>query len=418
MTPVHREPFDAQALRRFARRGRFPLRSPCPNGCRFCYERNMSRMVPASRLARMPVLTPEAFDYVLEQAAAADVSLDPGSSRLTLPDGSVMFFSFSDFFSQGLTTEQIDRLLTHNEHRLPVPYLYTNGQMLEPGMARRLSELHPRSFHLYLSVFTFDDGIKVRLVPKWPGSAHLLEILPHLPSAVVYLTHFSFEQTLADLRTIDSHAHPAEPPVAVLSRLHYNRLHPPVIRELAERGLPEVPRVLQHLASGREPLGRIGKIVLQFPSTGYAWAYRDFLAEKLSQLRPGEGDVVLGSRAASPVLRRLLAGSGAEVHSVADPLGGSTDFATTVTTPELVARAHALLGGRARLGRVVVPSSMWPFDGRCLAGGTADDLRDALPGVDVAVVEIPSELISSCLTLEQALDFFDSGGSAMMEEVA
>lgn len=52
------------------------------------------------------------------------------------------------------------------------------------------------------------------------------------------------------------------------------------------------------------------------------------------------------------------------------------------------------------------------------AKNAVDDLRDALPGVDVAVVEIPSELISSCLTLEQALDFFDSGGSAMMEEVA
>lgn len=412
-----KEPIDTEMLAKFARRGRFPLRSPCPNSCLFCYERNMSRMIPNSHLARLPVLTEQAFDYILEQASAVNLPLDPGSSRMTLPDGSVIFFSFSDFFSQGFSVEQIDRLLTHNEQRPPVPYLYTNAQTLEPRMARLLSERHPSSFLLYVSVFTFNDGIKIRLVPKWPGSRNLLEILPNLPQAVVYLTHFSFEQTIADLRTINDHAHPSEPPIVILSRLHYNRIHPPVIRELAEGGLSEVPRLMEHLAKHPRDLPNIGSIAVQFPSTAYVWLFREFLGEKLAALDLGEGDVVLSSRAAYPVLGRLLAGSRAEVHGVADPLGGSTDFATTVTTPNLIARAKTLKGGGTRVKRIVVPSSMWPFDGRCMAGHTVDDLRDSFPGVDVSVVDIPADYISSSLTIEQTLNFFESGGSGMLEEV-
>jgi hypothetical protein len=411
------ESIDTDVLAKFARKGRFPLRSPCPNGCLFCYERNMSRMIPKSYLARMPVLTPQAFDSLLEQAAAVNLPLDPGSSRTTLPDGSVMFFSFSDFFSQGLSESQIDRLLSHNEQRPPVPYLYTNAQTLEPQMAKRLSERHPTSFLLYVSVFTFNDGIKTRLVPKWPGSRNLLQILPDLRKAIVYLTHFSFEQTIADLQTVSTYAHPSNPPIVLLSRLHHNRLHPPVIRQLAEGGLAEVPRLVEHLATHRDDLPNIDKVLLQFPSTAYVWLFREFLAGKLAALDLGEGDVVLGSRAAYPVLRRLLAATRAEVHGVADPLGGSTDFATTVTTPNLIARVQARKNGGIRVKRIVVPSSMWPWEGRCLAGGTVDDISRRFPGVDVSVVDIPLDYISSSLTIDNVRAFFQAGGTGMLAEV-
>ena len=408
---------DSETLAKFARKGRFPLRSPCPNGCRFCYERNMSRMIPRSRLARMPVLTPDAFDCLLEQAAAVNLPLDPGSSCMMMPDGSVMFFSFSDFFSQGLTEAQIDRLLSHNEQRPPVPYLYTNAQTLDPEMAARLGERHPSSFRLYISVFTFNDDIKTRLVPKWPGSGHLLRLLPRLRKAVIYLTHFSFEQTMADLQAVNRCAHPAEPPVVLLSRLHYNRLHPPVVRDLAVDGSAEALRLAEHLTDHRRDLPNIDSIFFQFPSTAYAWMFREFLESRLEALKLGEGDVVLCSRAAFPVLRHLLVGTRAAVHAVADPLGGSTDFATTVTTPNLIARVQELKDGGTPVTRIVVPSSMWPWSGRCLAGGTVEDIRRRFPDADVAVVDIPLDYISCSLSIDNVKDFFQAGGNAMLAEV-
>lgn len=400
---------DHDLVLRLARSGRYPLRSPCPNGCRFCYERHLSRLIPQARLARLQPLTPGLFDAFLAEAQACGTLAEPSSTVEISPEGALSFFSFSDFFSQGLSVEQLERLLRHNAQYDPTPWLYTAGVELDADTVRQLCQRHAAAMRVYLSLFTFDDAIKRQLIPRWPGSGTVERVIPWLPSAIFYLTHFGCEQTLADLRRLDRLANRARPPTVLIARLHYDRLHPRVVRDLAEGGLAEFPRVVEHLVAHPGAFPNLGGIHFQHPSTAYAWRFRGFLAARLAPLALREGDAVLCSRAAFPVLERLLAGTGARVAAVADALGGSTDFATSVTTPRLVAGARGLRAEAPLLRRLVVPSSMWPWSGRCLAGGTVEDLRRELPGLAVEVVDVPARVLATSLSVDECWDYVNAG---------
>ena len=60
------ETFRSEA---FAAMGHYPNRSPCPVGCKFCYERSLPEFYPNLKVARVRPRTEEQFDFYTEKLA-------------------------------------------------------------------------------------------------------------------------------------------------------------------------------------------------------------------------------------------------------------------------------------------------------------------------------------------------------------
>lgn len=109
-------PAQELELRVCGENGLLPLRSPCPAGCRFCYETHLPRLVPNVTLARWPAFTPEAFEAFREGLLRCDQPATP-VSPVWVEDGQVCYSSMSDIFCQGLEPAQIERPTTSTRGR-------------------------------------------------------------------------------------------------------------------------------------------------------------------------------------------------------------------------------------------------------------------------------------------------------------
>jgi hypothetical protein len=395
-----------EMLEASAREGTFPNVSPCPVGCRFCYERHLRHFYPTLEVQRIRPPTAEELDHFERQLRRHGRPACP-SAPISHEGGVVRYRSASDIFAQGLSLDQLERLVAQNQRVGHAPYMNATGKGLELEAVRRLSERYPDTFRLRLSVLTFNDEIKRQLIPRWPGSGDLKRAIGLLREARIYLIHLGVDQTLEDLDTIDASARRGDGPNVVIAPLHHTSRHPEVVATLARRGLADYEELIARLDVERGRWPRIGDIFFHHPPQAYAWRFRNTLRALLAPLRLGRGDVVLCSTGASDVLRDHVVRRPARVLAVADGLGGSTTFAMTITTGD-VARVLDGAGGAGEIRRAVVPSTVWWVnDGeRCLGGGTTDDLGRRFPGIEVVRVEVPGEIVDARLTLDECLDYY------------
>lgn len=395
-------------LRTCGEQGLLPLRSPCPSGCRFCYETHLPKLVPHLALARWPAYTSEAFDRLCAGLALSDQPATP-VSPVWVADGQVNYSSMSDIFCQGLDCEQLERLLEHNAGR-ERRELATTGNHLDPETAARLTARHPDTFRLHYSVVTLSAELREELFTRPASPATVLATVAALREPKLYLCHFDPDRTIADLQALDDAAQPGAR--VQVAQLHCTRLHSEELRALAHRSAHGLDRVVDWLAGHRPQLRNLAEVGFQAPAEGYAWRFRHELREALRPLALGAGDAVLCSPAAWDVLRREAVPPEAVVVPVFDSLGASTSFTTTISGENVLAVVRRLSAGRP-LRRVVLPGSIfWVQDRYALDGCAADDLRAQLPGTELTVVAIPHEMRRARLSVEECLDHFEHNPGA------
>lgn len=395
---------DRERLEACAREGMFPNVSPCTVGCTFCYERHLHHFYPNLRVAQIPPCTPAQLDHYLGRAREQRQPAIP-ASPVSYEDGAVLYRSASDLSAQGLGRDQLERLVAHNESLGAAPYWSTTGKDLDIDAVRDLAGRYPDTFRLRLSVLTFNDEIKARLIPRWTGSADLMRAISLLREARIYLLHLDLQQTLADLDAVARCANPLAPPNVVIAPIHYNDRHAPLAKELARRGREDYQAMVEQIEQQRARWPGIASIFFHHPAEAYAWRFRHELRSYLAPLRLGDGDVVLCSPAALEVLRDHVVPGAARVVAVKDVLGGSTTFATTLQTTDFAGALQALDGV---VKRAVVPSTAWWADDgeRSLDGETVETLRERFPGIEIVCVEIPDEVACARLTIEECLGFY------------
>src|SRR5688572_20462056 len=89
----------------FAAMGYYPNRSPCPVGCKVCYERSLPEFYPKLKVAMVRPKKPEQFDFYTSQLEKYQTSAIPTSPVTLEENGMVTYHSNSDFFAQGLTLD-------------------------------------------------------------------------------------------------------------------------------------------------------------------------------------------------------------------------------------------------------------------------------------------------------------------------
>jgi len=394
----------------FAASGYYPNRSPCPVGCKFCYERSLPEFYPKLKVARVRPRTPEQFDFYTSKLDEYRASAIPISPVVLEPTGMVTYTSNSDFFAQGLTLDQLDRIVEANTKTGTSPYVSTMGKGFDFATAKFLQEKHPDAFRVRLSLLTYNDEIKRTLIPKWEDSSDMRKITSILRDANIYLLHFNVEQTLADLRVVDELANPDSKPRVGVAVVHHTRKHSPQVQKYGNDGLADFEALIRHLMSGAEAFENINEITFQHPAEGFTFRFRNFLRETLAPYHLGESDLVLCSKGAFTVMRDLVVRNGATVRPVSDGLGGSTTFTTTLCTDDFVRDLGEILAEPRDVPfrRVLVPAPVWWVSNQtCLNGGTIDDLRNTFPTVEIVPVDVPLDILESRLTVREAYDYYN-----------
>jgi hypothetical protein len=243
-------------------------------------------------------------------------------------------------------------------------------------------------------------------------------MLPILRDAHVYLLHFDCEQTMADLRELDALANRTHKPNVGIAVVNYTRLHPAIVKKYAVEGIADFENLVRHLMRHLHELENLGESSFQHPPEGFTFRFRNVLRSALAPFVLGVDDLVLCSRGAFEVMSTLVVRSGARVVAVHDGLGGSTTFTTTLCTADFLRDLGALLAEpRERpLRRVFVPAPVWWLNGgRCIGGGTVDELREAFPQVEFIPVAVPNDVIDSRLTLRQCYDWYNADVTKTVE---
>lgn len=409
--------FEMYRSEAFAAMGHYPNRSPCPVGCKFCYERSLPEFYPNLKVARVRPRTEDQFDFFTAKLAEYQQSAIPISPVVLEPTGMVTYTSNSDFFAQGLTKEQLDRVVAANTATGTAPYVSTMGKGFDFETAKFLQERHPDAFRVRLSLLTYNDEIKATLIPKWETSTDMRKITTILRDANIYLLHFNVEQTLSDLREVNHLANTSHKPRVGIAVVHYTRKHSPLVQRYAEDGFADFETLIRYLMSGKERFENITEITFQHPAEAFTFRFRGFLRDALAPLHLGESDLILCSHGALRVMRDLVVRNGAEVRSVRDGLGGSTTFTTTLCTDDFLRDLGAILAERRDVPfrRVLVPQPVWWVGDptaaqglRCLNGGSVDDLRRAFPTVEFVPIHVPLDVLETRLTVRQAYDFYNA----------
>src|SRR5262249_41586805 len=88
---------DQEMLESYAEAGLYPNVSPCPVGCKFCYERHLVHYYPNLQVARIRSRSEEQFEFYDEQLKTFDQTALP-SAPVFYAEGKVLYHSASDFF--------------------------------------------------------------------------------------------------------------------------------------------------------------------------------------------------------------------------------------------------------------------------------------------------------------------------------
>ncbi|MBI4817794.1 MAG: hypothetical protein HY791_16150 [Deltaproteobacteria bacterium] len=391
---------ERPSLRVYGQAGVLPLRSPCPAGCKFCYETHLPKLVPNVKLTRSPAYDDMAFADFRSGLVGSDHPVTP-VSPVFVDEGVVHYSSMSDIFCQGLSAEQLEEIIRHNvgkERR----ELATTGNHLDAELMLRMTERYPDTFRLHFSLVTLDDDLRERVFTKPAPASEILRIVGVLREPKIYLCNLDPAQTIRDLELVQRHAQPGAR--VQIARMHCTRMHPEDIRTLARQSAFGWDVVARWISDHRAALSNIAEIGFQAPPEGYAWTFRNELRTWLEPRGLGVGDVVLTSPAAAQTLREHVVPSSATVLPVFDSLGASTSFTTTISTENAI---QALRSLGQQLTRILVPSSMyWVQDGYSIDGRPVAQLGAEFPDSRIEVIDVPHEVRRARLTLAQCLDYF------------
>ena len=392
-------------LREWAKKGLLPIHVPCPVGCKFCYHLGIEKIFNSIVPDFIPKYDSISFNYWYNQLIQRNtgVQLD---YRIAFWRGKILYGPSCDFFNAGLTLAQIEKILRLNQKHNSFLFLYTTGLGLEPKSAEYISRKYHRVFSFWLSVITFNDALKSKLITHWVDSAKLKKIIGASINSRILLLHFNKKQTISDLKVINS-LKPSNPCV-VIYWLYYNRAHPDFIIKLAEKSYGDFKDLVVYLMKHRSDFKNIAELSFHSPSEAHAWKHRTELKRIFSRYDFGKDDIMLCSKGAFRIINFILNGK-ARVFYVENFMGSSVDMTTAATARNVVDKIDELIGQGLRIKKVFVPNSIWWINGKHdFDGNTAEFIRKRFPQIKLVLIQVPENIFMSGVSLETCHDYYNS----------
>lgn len=397
-----------------ARRGVLPANVRCPVGCKFCYSRPMELMYPGCVIDTIPRYSEAAFNFFFESSKrlyGGPIAIQ----AMWLPtDEHHHYAAQADVFSLGLSEDQLERILAHNQRLMAQErwrnfntYWYTTGYGIDPAVIRRLGDRYPGVFQLFVSAITFHGGLRKRLIPRVPDAEQVKRVLRAARAPRVLLLHVGEHQTLEDLAAIDRMNLVGAK--VLVGPLHCTQWHGDDVKALARSAQRGLTRIAARILANRRRFSSLkpDDIFFHGPVRALALKHQEEIERLFRPYEITKNDLVLCSVAAQPMVRRVLRGR-CRVVAVPDSLGGTTTFAATVTTADISAQLRRLTESGARFRRVFLPSSFWCHRGQDLCGVGPQALQTEFPNIEIVVLPVPIETLQCWLTCRECATY--SGG--------
>lgn len=380
-----------------------PQHVGCRARCAFCYESRMTQLFPWVKSVRIPPYDDRRYGEFRELVAKTEQweqenLREPIFGRLDPFDVSadgLEFYSTCDTFSTGLTNAQIEELVKLREgDRF---FVHTVGLDADPDFIAHLTRTYPDTLRVHLSIVTFNPAIREGIMHPGIDVDALRRICTVIRDGTLFLIHFGEDQILADVSELEELT-TDDNGVIYIHKLYHNRLSARRIVELSKAGERGMRSSIERL-SRRFPDSR--RIVLSPGSEQYAQHHRRELRRIVGICQGEAGEAVFCSPGAHPVFADHFRDSETRVIPLASGFGGNIDFIQGTTVRTVIHAIERLASEGTHLRRVYLPDSMFWICGRYdLRGETVDTLRSAFPEITVVLLEVPTKVIHSTLTLE------------------
>jgi len=392
-----------EVLEKGAKKGVIPSNVACPIGCKFCYERSMKSIFPRLEFNFIPRYNRESFTYFYNQALKYGKCVQPGRMA-ELKNGKVYFGKDSDFFETGLSKKEIEKIIEINKEKKAKPfYFYTTGRSLDPEFVRYLTEKYDNYFRIWLSVITFNEKIKRKIITNWTKSEKILEIIKSLKKSKIALIHFNFRQTIKDIETINN-LNIKNISICIMM-LHYNKFHPSFIKNLAENSYYDFKEIIEYIKENKD---RFKNVNIRFlgPPECYAWKNKDLLKKVFKNIQLTKRDIILCSKGSYKVMKNVFEKE-VEVSYIPDSFGGSTNFSTAITSKDVIKKVLKIIISKKNIRRIFLPSSIWWIkDKYDYEAKSAKYVKKKFPGIKFNIIKIPKEIINSSLSVEDCYRFY------------
>ena len=390
-----------------------PLNVKCPARCAFCYETQVSKVLPHVRTRYLPPYDEESFDAFRQMhARACEWEAESGREPVFgflptfehTPQG-IAHFPWCDVFSTGLTSEQIEELVRIREGDTCL--LYTVGLNIDPEFIAYLTRKYPETFRLHLSIVTFDPTIRRRLMHKDIDVDALRRVSAIARDATFFFLLFDDEQITADVKEILTTT-TAENGGLFIHKLYHDRCSPSRVVEYARRAdscREKAIRALARLPRDERPF------MCSLGGDIQAHTRRFEIYEILEDCSGDDDEVVFCSPAAYPTIADFFSDVESTVIPMESAFGGDLDFVQAGSARIVIERIAELLAAGKTLRRVFLPDAMfWIDDGYDLNGDRVELVSTTFPDLSVELLKIPTEVIRSVVSLEDCVAFYDDKG--------
>lgn len=384
----------------------FPQNVACPNNCKFCFEKNVIKQFPKIKTKYIPTHNEESFSRYVTQATSIVTSPDARMQRgpaspVTQEDGEFYYFRKCDFFSLGLSNEQIE-LIVKNGAPMTA---YTTGHRADPDFITYLCKNYPQKFNLNLSIITLDPAIRSEMMDAHLSIDDLKKVCQVARNSVYFLLAFTKDQIIRDVDILNEWSLNNKNRFSIC-RLYYSDSSPQEVIEYGKKADDCMAGIIDHFARHRKEYKHLDSRMNFLPDPpAFAWARRRELKELVKDCVDEASSVVICTQGAAGVLKTFF--NKAKVVIPETCFGGNIDVALSITLQGVVKVLEKYLGSGVELKNIYLPSNIFSIEGKFdFYLEELSLIENMFPALKFNVIAIPKDLLTFELTLDECIDYY------------
>jgi len=389
----------------------FPQNIPCPNQCKFCYERPTEKLFPWIIVKYIQQFNKERFVSYLKKATYISELKkkqikENKTKTKTIPQhihykNKILYFPKCDFFSLGLNSRQIELILKNGK---PLQ-AYTTGLNVDPELIKFFTKKYPNKFSLHLSIITFDPIIRENLMNPRIDLSRLIKISKIIKNSDYFLLFFNKKQLISDVRRLNNFSLRNNNDI-IVSQLFYSKISPEIVKEYAQQAVHEFEPAINYIKENREIFHNLESRISFFPESQiFAWSRKKAIKYLLKDCKDSEDSAIFCSQGAFNIMRPLF--KQAHVIPIESCYGGNIDFVLGMTVKQIIVKIHDLINSGIELKYAYLPDAMFhvsrKYDLYCENIGS---LKKAFPCIKIFLIEIPAYLIDGVVTFKECVDYY------------
>jgi len=384
-----------------AKTGYLPKNCVCPARCKFCYQRDFTKIFPRVKTKHIPQYTKETFDFFYKNFMNYQKNeKTKGCEKwIQKSEEGWKYLPECDFFNLGLTQNQIEKAIQIQG------VCYTTGLNADPKFIKYLSQKYPKQFRLHLSIVTFNPSIRKSVMSPDIDIGNLEKIYKTTIHSTYFLLCFNKEQVISDIDILNKYSL-RNKGAFFIHKLYHNKFSPNLVKDYAVRGENDFKDVIYYLKLNDKKLNNISNRLSIVPAARvYAWVFRREIGQLLKGCHEADSAAIFCSAGAYQMIHNMK--KKINVIPVENSMGGCMDFTLGMTIRLIMHKIREMLAKNMVLREIYLPGSMFAVGKRVDINGEGIDLiKEEFPGIKVKVIDVPLKIINRALSLNACFKYY------------